>query len=72
MTVEETLLNRYGGSPLLSLEQLAEVLHRSKNGLRISLSGDNELSAKLRPGKVKIGRRIYFKTAAVARVIEEA
>ena len=72
MTVEETLLNRYGGSPLLSLEQLAEVLHRSKNGLRISLSGDNELSAKLRSCKVEIGRRIYFKTSAVARVIEEA
>ncbi|QLC72630.1 DNA-binding protein [Pseudomonas sp. LPB0260] len=72
MTVEETLLNRYGGSPLLSLEQLAEVLHRSKNGLRISLSGENELSAKLHPCKVKIGRRIYFKTSAVARVIEEA
>lgn len=72
MTVEETLLNRYGGSPLLSLEQLAEILHRSKDGLRISLSNDNELSQKLRPCRVKIGRRIYFKTAAVARVIEEA
>lgn len=72
MTIEETLLNRYGGSPLLSLEQLAEVLHRSKDGLRISLSGENELSAKLRPCKVKIGRRIYFKTSAVARIIEEA
>nr|WP_233787600.1 hypothetical protein [Pseudomonas yangonensis] len=64
MTVEETLLNRYGGSPLLSLEQLAEVLHRSKNGLRISLSSDNELSAKLRSCKVKIGRRIYFTLAS--------
>jgi hypothetical protein len=72
MTVEETLLNRYGGSPLLSLEQLAEILHRSKDGLRISLSHDNELSHKLRTCRVKIGRRIYFKTAAVARVIEEA
>ncbi|CAH0261698.1 hypothetical protein SRABI70_03230 [Pseudomonas sp. Bi70] len=72
MTVEETLLNRYGGSPLLSLEQLAEVLHRSKDGLRISLSSDNEMSAKLRSCKVKIGRRIYFKTSAIARVIEEA
>lgn len=72
MTVEETLLNRYGGSPLLSLKQLAEVLHRSKDGLRVSLSVDNELSAKLRQCKVKIGRRVYFRTSEVARVIEEA
>jgi len=72
MTIEETLLNRYGGSPLLSLQQLAEVLHRSKDGLRVSLSGDSDLSAELRRCKVKIGRRVYFKTSAVARVIEEA
>ncbi|WP_339413079.1 DNA-binding protein [Pseudomonas sp. EA_35y_Pfl2_R5] len=57
---------------LLSLQQLAEVLHRSKDGLRVSLSGNSELSAELRRCKVKIGRRVYFKTSAVARVIEEA
>ena len=72
MTIEETLLSRYGGSPLLSLEQLADILPRSKDGLRISLSSDNDLSKKLRPCRVKIGRRVYFKTAAVARVIEES
>lgn len=70
--MEELLLNRYDGSPLLSLEQLAEVLHRSKDGLRISLSSDSELSRKIRPFRIKIGRRIYFRTAAIARFIDEA
>ena len=37
MTVEETLLNRYGGSPLLSLEQLAEVL-KNKQSRELSLA----------------------------------
>jgi len=55
----------------LSLEQLAEVLHRSKDGLRISLSGDNEVSRKFLPCKVRIGRRIYFRTADVAKVLEQ-
>jgi hypothetical protein len=72
MTTEEVLLNRYGGSPLLSLIQLAEILHRSPEGLRITLSGDNELARKLVPGKVKIGRRVYFRTAEIARFIDEA
>lgn len=71
MTTEETLLNRYSGSPLLSLEQLAEVLHRSKDGLRISLSGENPLSQELSKCRVKIGRRIYFKTSAIARLIDD-
>jgi hypothetical protein len=72
MTTEEVLLDRFGGSPLLSLIQLAEILHRSPEGLRMTLSGDSELARKLLPEKVKIGRRVYFRTAAVARLIDEA
>lgn len=71
MTTEEVLLDRFGGSPLLSLIQLAEILHRSPEGLRMTLSGDSELARKLLPEKVKIGRRVYFRTAAVARLIDE-
>lgn len=71
MTTEETLLARYGGAPLLSIEQLAEVLLRSKDGLRLTLCGDNEVSRKLLPCKVKIGRRIYFRTADIAKVIDQ-
>lgn len=71
MTTEEYIRDLFSGAPLLSLEQLAEALHRSKDGLRISLSGDNEVSRKFLPCKVRIGRRIYFRTADVAKVLEQ-
>lgn len=72
MTTEELILSRTGGSPLLSLTQVAEILHRSPEGLRITLSGDNELARNLRPCRVKIGRRVYFKIQDIVRLIEEA
>lgn len=70
MTTEELILTRYNGAPLLSLDQLAELLHRSKQGLRISLCSNNDFSRKILPCRVKIGRRVYFKTAEVARLID--
>ena len=72
MTTEETLLARYAGAPLLSIEQLAEILHRSKDGLRISLGGDNDFSRRILPCRIKIGRRVYFRTADIAKVIDQA
>ncbi len=70
MNTEEALLARYRGSPLLTLVQLAEVLDRSPAGLRISLAGNNELAQKLRPARIKIGRRVYFRVNAVAQIID--
>ena len=61
-----------GGSPLLSLFQVAEILHRSPEGLRITLSGDNDLARSLKPCRVKIGRRVYFRVTGIARFIDEA
>lgn len=72
MSTEELILSRYNGAPLLSLEQLAELLHRSKDGLRITLSSDSDLSRRIRPCRIKIGRRMYFKTTEVARLIDES
>ena len=46
-STEALLLNKYG-SPLLSLDAVAEILGRSSNGLRVSLSGNNEIACKLR------------------------
>lgn len=68
---EEMLLNQFH-SPLLSLEQLAQVLGRSPQGLRITLSGDNELARRLKPAKMRIGRRVLFRVAELARFIDEA
>ncbi len=71
MTTEEVLLQRFG-SPLLTTQQVAEVLDRSPEGLRISLAGQGEVANLLRPAKVKIGRRVYWRAATLARVIDEA
>lgn len=71
MKTEEVLLACYQGSPLFSLTQLAEVLDRSPAGLCISLSGNGELAQMLRPGRIKIGRRLYYHVSVVAQVIDE-
>jgi len=57
--------------PLLSLEQLAGLLDRSTDGLRLSLSHDGEMANKFNPARKKIGRRVYFKSALVAQVLDE-
>lgn len=72
MTTEELILNGNGGSPLLSLTQVAEILHRSPEGLRVTLSGDNAIARGLKPCRIKIGRRVYFRATDVARFIDEA
>lgn len=72
MTTEELILASNGGSPLLSLAQVAEILHRSPEGLRITLSGDNEIARGLKPARIKIGRRVYFRVASVSQFIDEA
>ena len=72
MTTEELILTSNGGSPLLSLSQVAEILHRSPEGLRITLSGDNEIARNLKPCRLKMGRRVYFRVAGIARFIDEA
>ena len=45
MTIEDTLLQRFG--PLLSIAQLAAVLDRSPDGLRISLRATNEWAQRI-------------------------
>ena len=45
MTIEDTLLQRFG--PLLSMAQLASVLDRSPDGLRISLRAPSEWAGRI-------------------------
>ncbi|MDE3736403.1 DNA-binding protein [Pseudomonas resinovorans] len=72
MTDTETILLAQFNSPLLTLEQVAQIFDRSPEGLRITLSGDNELARRLRPAKMKIGRRVLFRVTELARFIDEA
>lgn len=69
MTIEETLITSYG--PLLSLETLAKVLDRSPNGLRISLRTSSEWAQAINAAKFRLGRRVYFRTAEIARVLSD-
>ena len=67
MHIEEALTGQYG--PLLSMAQLAKVLDRSAEGLRVSLRNDTEWARQLNAAKMKLGRRVYFRTAAIAKFL---
>lgn len=71
MTTEEILLNQYR-SPLLTLTQLAQILNRSPDGLRISLNNKSEVAQEFNAARVKIGRRVFFKTVQIAEIIDRA
>ena len=64
---EETLTKRYG--PLLSMTQLAALLDRSPDGLRITLRSSGEWVGKINATRLRLGRRVYFRTAEVADVL---
>ncbi|OZI28911.1 plasmid-related protein [Bordetella genomosp. 1] len=70
MTTEEFLFKQFG-SALLTLPQLAQLLNRSPAGLRITLAGNSELARKLRPARRKLGRRVYYSTADLSRVLND-
>jgi hypothetical protein len=65
--VDNTLLQNYG--VLMTLKQLASILNRSENGLRQTLCRDTEVARVFANTKMKIGRRIYFKTEGVASAL---
>ena len=67
MQIEEALTNQYG--PLMSVAMLAKVLDRSAEGLRISLRADSAWSKPINAAKLKLGRRVYFRTAEIAVVL---
>ena len=70
ITTAELLVNKYG--VLLSLETTAQLLNRSKDGLRVSLSRQSDIAEQLNKAKVKLGRRVLFKTAVLAEIIDAA
>lgn len=61
-----SMFDKYG--PLLSLTQLAHMLDRTPDGLRMTLREPSDYADKLNAAKVRIGRRIYFRTPDVASV----
>lgn len=68
MDTASILVQKYG--PVLNIGQVAEILKRTPEGLRFTLRGDSALAQRLNPGRLKIGRRVLFKTAVVASIID--
>jgi len=67
MKTEEFLINRYG--PLLPLSGLALLLDRSPPATRMFLLSHTDLACQLRSVRLKVGRRIYFRTIDVAKIL---
>lgn len=62
--LEDCLTKTYG--PLLNIPQLAALLHRSPEGLRVALNSSQPYARGFQDARIRIGRRVYFKTADVA------
>lgn len=64
------LLTHYG--PLMTIKHVAEVMHASPHGLRMSIARKREpFAAALANARRKLGRRVYFKARRVAEVIDQ-
>ena len=67
MTIEEALVTKYG--PLMSVTALSSVLDRSPESVRVFIRSNGESAQRLNLAKVKVGRRLYFRTAEIAEVL---
>lgn len=63
MTTEEYMLERFG--PLMSIADIASLLRRSPDGVRVALYSNTDVSRKLHPTMMRVGRRVYFRTLQV-------
>ncbi len=68
MSNSEFLIERYG--PLMTLGDLAEVLKRSVDGLRVSLNKQSTYYRLISATRVHLGRRLYFSTSAVGAILD--
>lgn len=69
MRTEDRLVQKFG--VLMTLADLAEVLNRSQDGLRMTMHGKSDLGLLLRQARRKIGRRVHFRTEDIARIVDE-
>jgi hypothetical protein len=67
MTMKENLLNRFG--PLMPMAGLAALLDRSPEAVRMFLRSNNSLANEINTAKLKVGRRLYFRTVEIARFL---
>ncbi len=67
VVTEDTLIGRYG--PLMNMAQLASILDRSPEGLRVTLRSTGEWVEKINATRLRLGRRVYFRTSEIADVL---
>jgi hypothetical protein len=67
MTIEESMTQQYG--PLLSITQLAAILDRTPEGLRITLRSSAEWVNGINSTRLQLGRRVYFRTSEIAALL---
>jgi hypothetical protein len=67
VVAENSLLKRYG--PLMNLADLASMLDRSPDGLRVTLRSSGEWVEKINAARLQLGRRVYFRTAEIAEAL---
>jgi hypothetical protein len=66
----KTLADRWG--VLLSYKALGQVMDRSPDGLRLSLAQNrSDWARRINAAKVKIGRRVLFRTEQIAALIDD-
>jgi len=64
----EVLVSKHG--PLMKIDEVASLFHKSTDAIRIILSRDSSLSRSLNEAKNRYGRRIYFRTEKIADVVD--
>lgn len=72
LSTVDVLLKVSGGSPLLTLTQLAGVLNKKPAHIHWALSTDSELGKKLQPAKKRLGRHLYFSVIDLAKALDDA
>ncbi|HGM4324364.1 TPA: DNA-binding protein [Pseudomonas aeruginosa] len=69
-TTQEILTEHCG--ILMTYEQLGKIMHRSPEALRITLSDNRtDWARSINAAKLKWGRRVLFRTADIARLIDQ-
>ncbi len=68
-TTLKYLLETFG--PRVANDELAEVLKRSPNGLRVSLRSDSPFYNAVNATKVRYGRHVYYRSEELAKVLDD-
>ena len=69
MSTIHYLLDKHG--PLLSLKEVAHLLKRAPQGVRVCSYRATPLGRQLQSARVKIGRRVYFAAEKIAEIIDQ-